>query len=242
MDFKHPKTWLRRTNSKTTFIRSQKEKKKEEKRLQTAQLHAALSLTQLAAAIAGISSSLGKQEMSQFGQESPLVSNQDIGNVLSSAAALVTNVCAEAAEALGAQRTQVRAAVDSGVAIQTPLDMIAVTATAATCLRGAALLKSRTMTEPISTIKELLKISAEICIIMPSDQVTNITEERMEHQGNSYLLCLKTKNGFIKLVFEDERQSKIWVSTIINLLEMKKPLLAKSQSCLPPFSLLSPTM
>lgn len=56
-----------------------------------------------------------------------------MGNVLSSAAALVTNVCVEAAESLGANRAQVRAAVDSGMAIQTPIDMIAVTATAATC-------------------------------------------------------------------------------------------------------------
>lgn len=49
------------------------------------------------------------------------------------------------------------------------------------------------------------------------DQVTNITEEKMEHQGNS-LLCLKTENGIIKLMFEDEMQSKIWISTILNLL------------------------
>lgn len=54
------------------------------------------------------------------------------------------------------------------------------------------------------------------------DQVTNITEERMEHQGNS-LLCLKTENGIIKLMFEDETQSKIWISTILNLLEMREP-------------------
>lgn len=53
-----------------------------------------------------------------------------------------------------------------------------------------------------------------------ADQVTNITEERRETQGNC-LLCLKTKNGIIKLLFEDEMQSKIWISTILNLLEMQ---------------------
>lgn len=130
MDFQQPKMWLR-AKSLTSLLRPWKEKKKEEKRLHTAQLHAALSLTQLAAAIAGISSSKGESSPFQNGKAG--TSSEDMGNVLSSAAALVTNVCVEAAEFLGAKRAQVRAAVDSGMAIQTPIDMIAVTATAATC-------------------------------------------------------------------------------------------------------------
>lgn len=130
MDMKQPKIWAS-SQSLTSLFRRRKENKKEERRLQTAQLHAALSLTQLAAAIAGISSSnTSKEEGSPFQNGT---SSQDMTNVLSSAAALVTNVCVEAAESLGAKRAQVRAAVDSGMAIQTPIDMIAVTATAATC-------------------------------------------------------------------------------------------------------------
>lgn len=136
MDSKQPKIWLS-GQSLTSLFRRRKENKKEERRLQTAQLHAALSLTQLAAAIAGISSSKSsspsKEEGSPFQNGIAGTSSQDMGNVLSSAAALVTNVCVEAAESLGANRAQVRAAVDSGMAIQTPIDMIAVTATAATC-------------------------------------------------------------------------------------------------------------
>ncbi|KAL8538305.1 hypothetical protein ACS0TY_000329 [Phlomoides rotata] len=251
MDFQQPKTWLR-AKSLASSLWPWKENKKEEKRLHTAQIHAALSLTQLAAAIAGISSS--KEKSSPFRNGKAGTSREDMGDVLSSAAALVTNVCVEAAESLGAKRAQVRAAVDSGMAIHTPIDMIAVTATAATCLRGAALLKSRAMAVPLSRMQEMIKISAEICTIMPSGrrectrvgvylkrdhlmfcfrkkylrgvltstkeyQVTKITKERTEHQGNS-LLCLKTENGIIKLMFEDEMQSKIWISTILNLLEM----------------------
>lgn len=133
MDLKQPKIWLS-GQSFTSLFRRKKESKKEEKRLQTAQLHAALSLTQLAAAIAGISSSSStKEEGSPFQNGIAGSPSQDMSNVLSSAAALVTNVCVEAAESLGANRAQVRAAVDSGMAIQTPIDMIAVTATAATC-------------------------------------------------------------------------------------------------------------
>lgn len=135
MDSKQPRTWLR-GQFLTSLFRSRNESRKDERRLQTAQLHAALSLTQLAAAIAGISSTTSKED----GSISPFQSGiapgtpcQDMSNVLSSAASLVTNVCAEAAESLGANRAQVRAAVDSGVAIQTPIDMIAITATAATC-------------------------------------------------------------------------------------------------------------
>lgn len=136
MDFKAQpqKSWLR-GKSLISLFRSRKENKKEEKRLQTAELHAALSLTQLAAAIAGISSSAGEIVCSPFQSGRQGASPEDMGNVLSSAAALVTSACAEAAESLGAHRAQVRAAVDSGMAIQSPIDMIAVTATAATCMR-----------------------------------------------------------------------------------------------------------
>ncbi|XP_012844745.1 PREDICTED: uncharacterized protein LOC105964785 [Erythranthe guttata] len=160
MDFKPTKSWFG-GKSFTSLFRSQKEKKKEERRLHTAELHAALSLTQLAAAIAGISSSSSSMCRSEC-------SSEDMGNVISSAAALVTNVCAEVAESLGAHRARVRAAVDSGMAIQTPMDMIAITATAATCLRGASLLKSRATAVPLSRVQEMLKITAEICTIMPS--------------------------------------------------------------------------
>ncbi|EYU45357.1 hypothetical protein MIMGU_mgv1a018604mg [Erythranthe guttata] len=137
MDFKPTKSWFG-GKSFTSLFRSQKEKKKEERRLHTAELHAALSLTQLAAAIAGISSSSSSMCRSEC-------SSEDMGNVISSAAALVTNVCAEVAESLGAHRARVRAAVDSGMAIQTPMDMIAITATAATwreeCTRVSVYLK-----------------------------------------------------------------------------------------------------
>ncbi|KAL3837986.1 hypothetical protein ACJIZ3_022577 [Penstemon smallii] len=247
MELNYPKTWLR-DKSLTGIIRSRKERKKEETRLRTAELHTALSLTTLAAAIAGFSGSIATQEKPGA---------YDMGNVLSSAAALVTTACAEVAESLGAKRAQVRAAVDSGMAIQTPIDMIAVTAMAATCLRGSSLLKSRAMVEPVSRIPDMLKVGAQIYIIMPSGRkecarvsvyikhdhlkfvfrrkyfggaltsakeykVTNIMEERSEHQ-EKYFLCLKTKNGIMKLLFEDETQSRIWIPTIFNLLGMCNP-------------------
>lgn len=115
------------------FFRSHQEKK-ERLRLQTAQLHAALSLTQLASAIAGFASSSSSeaQEWYHINSETGGEWSHGTGSVVASAAALMTTVCAEAAESLGARRAKVGSAVNSGLAIRTPMDMIAVTATAAT--------------------------------------------------------------------------------------------------------------
>ncbi|KAK4375746.1 hypothetical protein RND71_006423 [Anisodus tanguticus] len=94
--------------------------------------------------------------------------SHNMGSVVASAAALMTSVCAEAAESMGAGRAQVASAVNSGLAIQTPMDMIAVTATAATCFRGAAILKSRAIEDSSPRIPEMLAAGALIWIMMPS--------------------------------------------------------------------------
>lgn len=141
MDFSHMKGWLK-GKSLTNLFRSEREKKKEEVRLHTAKLHAALSLTQLAASIAGFATNGNGTEAqdhikqvtsSNGGRATVLEWDQDMGVVVASAAALLTAVCAEAAEALGAKRARVASAVKSGLATQTPIDMITLTATAATC-------------------------------------------------------------------------------------------------------------
>ncbi|CAK9187744.1 unnamed protein product [Ilex paraguariensis] len=259
MDLNHMMEWLK-GKSLTSLLRSHREKKKEEMRFQTAKLHAALSLTRLAAAIAGFSTnvSIDIQDTNHFDCGGTGDWNQDKGVVVASAAALMTTVCAEAAESLGAQRSQVACAVNSGLAIQTPTDMITVTATAATCLRGAAALKSRALADSYSPrSQDILKVGAQICIIMPSGQkeyklvniylkydqltlsfrkkylggalttskqykVINITEEPKAGQG-SFLLSLKTDKGIIRLLFEDEKQSTIWKTTISNLLKICNP-------------------
>lgn len=143
MDFSHMKGWLK-GKSLSNLFGSQREKKKEEVRLHTAKLHAALSLTQLAAAIAGFATNGNSSTEAQDhikhaissnggGRATVLEWDQDMGVVVASAAALLTAVCAEAAEALGAKRARVASAVKSGLATQTPVDMITLTATAATC-------------------------------------------------------------------------------------------------------------
>ncbi|XP_016481672.1 uncharacterized protein LOC107802655 [Nicotiana tabacum] len=253
LDLHHMKEWFK-SKPLGKFFRSHQEKK-ERLRLQTAQLHAALSLTQLASAIAGFASSSSSeaQEWYHINSETGGEWSHGTGSVVASAAALMTTVCAEAAESLGAGRAKVASAVNSGLAIRTPMDMIAVTATAATCLRGAAILKSRAKTDPFPRIPDFLTVGTRIWIIMPSGRkedkwmtlhskqnqlvlslkrkyfgalrtskeykLINITKESPEAQYN-YLLSLKTNNGIIKLLFEDEKQSCMWMSTISSLLKM----------------------
>ncbi|CAM0956136.1 unnamed protein product [Alopecurus aequalis] len=114
---------------------SQRRRRRDELRLHSAQAHAAVSVAQLAAAIAGVVSACELQRSD--GDSSKL------GAVLASAAALVATVCAEAAESAGANRPRVTSAVKTGLESRSPGELLTLTAAAATCLRGAAALKLR---------------------------------------------------------------------------------------------------
>ncbi|XAR52104.1 hypothetical protein NMG60_11020006 [Bertholletia excelsa] len=214
MDFNRLKRLINGKSLSNCFT-SLSNKKKENFRLQTANLHAALSLTQLAASIAGFATNgLTKASSSAW--------DQDMSVVVASAAALLTTVHAEVAESLGAKRSRVSFAVESGLAAQTPIDTITLTATAATCLRGVATLKSRRKADknlPGTRDNEHLTASDEILVVMPSDKIIDAGGKNKDIQG-SHFVNLKTSKGVIKLLFEDEKQSVIWVSTISNLLQM----------------------
>ncbi|KAM3409722.1 hypothetical protein ACQJBY_002159 [Aegilops geniculata] len=110
---------------------SRRRRRRDELRLHSAQAHAAVSVAQLAAAIAGVVSACD------------LRGDKKLGAVLASAAALVATVCAEAAESAGANRPRVTSAVKTGLESRSPAELLTLTATAATCLRGAAALKLR---------------------------------------------------------------------------------------------------
>jgi hypothetical protein len=114
---------------------SRRRRRRDELRLHSAQAHAAVSVAQLAAAIAGVVS--GCELRRGDGDSSKL------GAVLASAAALVATVCAEAAESAGANRPRVTSAVKTGLESRSPGELLTLTAAAATCLRGAAALKLR---------------------------------------------------------------------------------------------------
>uniref|UniRef100_A0A0E0IWR0 VAN3-binding protein-like auxin canalisation domain-containing protein n=1 Tax=Oryza nivara TaxID=4536 RepID=A0A0E0IWR0_ORYNI len=117
---------------------SRRRKRRDELRLHTAQAHAAVSVAQLAAAIAGVVSACELRSSSGGAG-----ADRKLSTVLASAAALVATVCAESAESAGANRSRVTSAVKAGLDSRSPAELLTLTATAATCLRGAAVLKLR---------------------------------------------------------------------------------------------------
>ncbi|XP_043698135.1 VAN3-binding protein-like [Telopea speciosissima] len=175
MNMQYMKGWLR-GHSLHSFTKGRRHKKVEEIRLETAKVHAALSVAELAAAVAGFAAK-GGFELEEINglmgnTEGGGSWNQRMGVVFASAAALVATVCAEAAESAGAHRTHVAAAVNSGLAITNSSDMITLTATAATCLRGAATLKSRLKADTyFSKDLEMLAKGTQLSMCTPSGDI-----------------------------------------------------------------------
>ncbi|KAK9914639.1 hypothetical protein M0R45_038407 [Rubus argutus] len=241
------KGWLG-GKSLTSLLRRSRAKKKEDGRLQTASIHAALSVTRLAAAIASVTAA--KRSIDTESE-----SAQDIGDIVASAAALVTTVCAEAAESLGAQTIHVSSAINSGWATQTTSDMITLTAAAATSLRGVAALKARAMADSyFPRPQNFVRIKAELSVVTPSGskrygwasiyskhsqlmlrlqkkhlgflattkeyKILHVEEGTREAQGNPSI-SLRSNSGYIKLLFKDENQSLVWTTSISNLLRLQ---------------------
>ncbi|XP_066349909.1 VAN3-binding protein [Miscanthus floridulus] len=115
------------------WVKERKQKRKEEARLQRAEVHAAVSVAGVAAALAAIAAENAAPPRAPGMRET----------AVASAAALVAAQCAKVAEAAGASRDQVAAAVDSARASTEASSVITLTAAAATSLRGAATLRGR---------------------------------------------------------------------------------------------------
>ena len=98
-------------------------KRKEEDRLQRAEVHAAISVAGVAAALAAIAAENSKQGQSKATKES----------AMASAAALVAAQCAQVAKAMGAKREQLSAVMGSAMTGTTASDILTLTAAAATC-------------------------------------------------------------------------------------------------------------
>ncbi|CAD6204545.1 unnamed protein product [Miscanthus lutarioriparius] len=106
-------------------------RRRDELRLHSAQAHAAVS-------VAGIVSACDLRPTA-----SASTSDRRLGTVLASATALVATVCAEATETADDNRGRITSAVRTGLESRSSADLLTLTATAATCLRGAAALKQR---------------------------------------------------------------------------------------------------
>ncbi|KFK27316.1 hypothetical protein AALP_AA8G366600 [Arabis alpina] len=110
-----------------------KSKRKEEVRLQRAEVHAAVSLAGLAAALAAVASENAGNDGVKTTKET----------AVASAAAVVAAQCAQMAETMGANRDQLSTMIGSAMTGTSVSEILTLTASATTSLRGAATLKAR---------------------------------------------------------------------------------------------------
>lgn len=107
------------------WLKEVKQRRKEEGRLQRAEVHAAVSVAGVAAALAAIAA-----EKTQNGQ--PPTTKEA---AVASAAALVAAQCAQVAEAMGAKREQLKSVMNSAMSSTSTGDILTLTAAATTCNR-----------------------------------------------------------------------------------------------------------
>ncbi|KAL6968278.1 hypothetical protein U1Q18_034081 [Sarracenia purpurea var. burkii] len=124
------------------WLKERREKKKEEARALNAQLYAVVSVAGVAAAVAAIAAATAAASAS--GKDDQMAKTD---MAVASAATLVAAQCVETAESMGADRDHLISTISSAVNVQSHGDITAVTAAAATALRGAATLKARSLKE-----------------------------------------------------------------------------------------------
>ncbi|KAJ7011382.1 hypothetical protein NC653_001725 [Populus alba x Populus x berolinensis] len=111
---------------------SREVRKKDKARTENAHMHSAVSIAGLAAALAAVTAA---------GNSSG--SSSKMNMALASATELLASHCIELAESAGADHDRMASVVRSAVDIQSPGDLMTLTAAAATALRGEAALKAR---------------------------------------------------------------------------------------------------
>ncbi|CAL1358570.1 unnamed protein product [Linum trigynum] len=119
------------------WFKEMKLKRKEEDRLQRAEVHAAISVAGLAAALAAIAAGKSRSSTNEK-------TDQMEEEALANAAALVAAQCAKFAEAMGAKKDDLSSALGSAMSGTGASDILTLTAAATTSLKGAATLKART--------------------------------------------------------------------------------------------------
>ncbi|KAF3649800.1 hypothetical protein FXO38_17516, partial [Capsicum annuum] len=192
------------------WIKEIKQKRKEEKRLQKAEVHAAISVAGVAAALAAIAAENLNRDESGRTKES----------AVASAAALVAAQCAKVAEAMGAKRDQISSVIGSAMTGTSTSDILTLTAAATTSIRGAETLKAR------SGYKNILNGSTPVLPI----------EDSNDYNFN-YENCRSILSKGTELYIEkpDGRSKLKSVSIILNseakvILRTRKPTVLKAFS------------
>ncbi|MCO5604377.1 hypothetical protein L7F22_058542 [Adiantum nelumboides] len=102
------------------WLKDMKERKKEAMRVHNAQVHAAMSVAGVAAAIASIATSTAAVSSNEGHNKTSMA--------VASAALLVAAQCVEIAESMGADHEQMLSVVSSAVSVKTPRDVVTLTA------------------------------------------------------------------------------------------------------------------
>lgn len=105
------------------WLKDIKQKRKEEERLQRAEVHAAMSVAGIAAALAAVAAENSKEDKS--------ATTKDFA--MAAAATLVAAQCAQVAEAMGAKHDELSSLIGSATTCTSASDIVTLTAAAATC-------------------------------------------------------------------------------------------------------------
>ncbi|CAN6552268.1 unnamed protein product [Malus baccata var. baccata] len=193
------------------WLKDIKRRRKEEHRLQRAEVHAAISMAGVAAALAAIAAEKSENDESSSAKEA----------AVASAAALVAAQCAKIAEAMGARKEQLGSVIGSAMNSTSASDILTLSAAATTSLKGAATLKERT-----GCCNKRLNGTAPV---MP----TKDNPEEVDFDFEKYRSMLAT-GAQLTTETPDGKYTVRWVSVIINneakvLVQMRKLGLLKSK-------------
>ncbi|GLT97574.1 hypothetical protein SLE2022_151310 [Rubroshorea leprosula] len=192
------------------WLKEKKLRRKEEERLQKAEVHAAISVAGVAAALAAIAAENSGKDESRTTKEA----------AVAAAAALVAAQCAKVAEAMGAKKEQLTSAIGSAMSGTSASDVLTLTAAATTSLRGAATLKAR------SGCRNILNVSSPILPIEDNNDFTFEFNKCRSMLAKGTELGVETPEGKCKVRLVSvvlEREAKVILKLRkLNLFKSKK--------------------
>ncbi|KAG2653133.1 hypothetical protein PVAP13_1NG432700 [Panicum virgatum] len=224
---------------------------REDKRLRTAQMHAALSVARLSAVVAGTigNCSFGSNNLSGIAMtERREDTDMKMRAAITSAAALVAASCSEAAKSAGASREQVSSVIDMGLETRALGDLLTLTTSAAAWVDGLkmrtisncsleadmnsqkrAVLLVRTPKGRFHTRMVSVQCKHDNIILTLGKKHRFTTSEKCEGEEFSYTtgehnyraMNLSTSGGTIQLLFEEHEQYSSWRTFISYLMNNK---------------------
>ncbi|CAN1223252.1 hypothetical protein LINGRAPRIM_LOCUS744 [Linum grandiflorum] len=189
------------------WLKEMKSRRKEEGRLARAEVHAAMSMAGLAAALAAIAAADKSKKD---------INSRD--DAVASAAALVAAHCAKIAESMGAKKEQLSSVIGSAM---NGADILTLTAAATTSLKGAATLKARTECK-----NRLMNASVPILPIEDSHELDLDFNKNRSMLSSGTELHVETPDGDFRVRWvsiTQDRQAKV-------VLRMRKLNLFKTYS------------